>query len=110
MTNRTVDLDRWARFDMLEKMANIGAEVGRTFAARRRNDSERYWGAIERAVDLYEATILTTPAAEKFRLREVVRSKEEYLRIATADDFDDDDATRLEQYFMEFAARCRESR
>lgn len=107
---RTIDLDRWARLDLIDKMANIGAEVGRTFAARRQGNEARFWGAMERAVDLFEATVLTQ-SDRRYRLREVGRAKEEYLRIATAEPFDTLDAAKLEDYFMGFAlmSRARET-
>jgi hypothetical protein len=103
MRTRTIDLERWRQLDLIDQMANIGAEVGRTFNARQQGDSDRYWGAIERAVDLFEATVLTEKDRQPYRLKEVMRAKEEYLRIASAEEFDEADAARLERYFMDFA-------
>ena len=88
-------------------MANIGAEVGRTFNARRTGMTDRYWAAIERAVDLFEATVITCRPEDRYRLREVGGAKEEYLRIATDDPFDDEDARKLEEYFTNLALISR---
>lgn len=88
-------------------MANIGSEVGRTFNARRANDNDRFWTALQRALDLFEATVLTQHQREPHRLKEVGRAKEEFVRIASADTFDADDAKGLEEYFMSFAAASR---
>lgn len=37
-------------------MANIAAEVGRTFSAKRRGDEEAMTGALYRGLDLIDAT------------------------------------------------------
>lgn len=107
MRERTVDLTRWAQFSLLDQMANIGSEVGRTMDARRAHDDERFWGALQRALDLFEATVLTEKDRKPHRLKEVGRAKEEFVRIATEDRFDDDEARRLEAYFMQFALASR---
>jgi len=88
-------------------MANIGAEVGRTFNARRTGMPDRYWAAIERAVDLFEATVLTIPDPVRYRLREVGRAKDKFLRIATDEPFDDEDARKLEDYLTNIAILSR---
>lgn len=103
----TVDLDRWAEFSLLEKMANIGSEVGRTMNARRAKSEERYWAALQRAIDLFGATVLTEKGSRRYRLKEVGRAKEEFVRIASAEPFDDEEAEKLEAYFMSFALASR---
>jgi hypothetical protein len=110
MRERSVDLDRWRQLDLVDQMANIGAEVGRTFTARHNGRDDRFWSAIERAVDLFEATVLAAGGRQPYRMREVAGAKEEYLRIATASEFDELDAARLESYFTDFALMSRARR
>jgi hypothetical protein len=107
MRERTVDLERWRQFSLLDQMANIASEVGRTMNARRAGDEQRFWAALQRALDLFEATTLTEMHRHPHRLKEVGRAKEEFVRIAAADEFDDGEARRLEAYFMHFALASR---
>jgi hypothetical protein len=61
---------------------------------------------LQRALVLFEATVLTGKH-EPHRLKEVGRAKEEFVGIAAAPEFDDDDARKLESYFMKFALARR---
>ena len=102
-----VDRERWARLTIFEQMGNSGAEVGRMFSALECGDRDRAIAAIGRAEDLFDATAELLAAQKSPRLREVLRAREEYLRIASDEPFDPDDARSLERYFMHFALAAR---
>jgi hypothetical protein len=56
MNSYRVDRQKWQVLSIFEQMGNIYAEVGRTFAAKRRNDSEAALAAAVRSFDLFDAT------------------------------------------------------
>jgi hypothetical protein len=107
MTQTTIDQNRWARMPLLDQMANIGAEVGRSFNARRSHREERFWAALQRALDLFEVTALVNRGSGSYRMREVARWKEEFLRVATANEFCEDEARRIEIYFLQLGVASR---
>ena len=102
-----MDRGRWARLSFDEQMGNIGSEVGRAIAARRSGKALREERAIARAIDLFGATVeawVGTPYA--YRLREVLRARDEFLRLFYDGTFEDD-ADNIERYFLWFAWRAR---
>jgi hypothetical protein len=96
MNNYKVDRDKWARMTIFQQMANIGAEVGRTFAAMRRGDAAMSEAALVRALDLFAATAESNSFV---RNKEILRAKEQFLTAYDANTPDDG----LEKYFTEFA-------
>ena len=57
-------------------MGNIGSEVGRAFAARRRGDTAAMTGAWQRGLDLLDATAEQLARQKSSKLREVLRARE----------------------------------
>lgn len=108
MSNYQVDRGRWSQMDILNQMGNIGSEVGRTIAAKRRGDNERFNGALDRALDLFDATTEDLAAKHSPRLKEVLRSRDQFLSLFFADKFDD--ANNIERYFTQFALAARLNR
>ena len=106
MGSYQVDRKQWARLSINEQMGNIGSEVGRAIKARRAGKEGRVQGAIDRALDLFDATTEVLVARKSYRVREVLRAREEFLRLFYDGTFDDD-ADNIERYFMWFAARAR---
>jgi hypothetical protein len=106
MSNYQIDRTRWAQLDILNQMGNIGSEVGRAIAAKRRDDVQQLDGALNRALDLFDATQETLAAAGSPRLREVLRARDQFLSLFFADTFADD-ADNIERYFMQFATAAR---
>ena len=107
---QSFDRDRWVALSFYEQMGNIGAEVGRAIAACRANNPEREARAIDRALDLFAATteaLLNTPYS--YRLKEVLRARDEFLRLFFADTFATD-AAKIERYFLDFAFLARADR
>lgn len=99
----SVDQLKWAKLDIFNQMGNIYSDVGRSFKSSG-NDRDL---AIARAIDLFDATALALSRAKSPKLREVLRAKEEYLRLVTAPDAPDAAKQSLENYFMKFAIAAR---
>lgn len=98
MSEHVFDKAKWSRMTIFEQMGNIGSEVGRAFAAKRRGDTVTMNGALYRGLDLIDATAEQLAEQKSPRLREVLRAREQFAEL--------DDST-LEQYFMNFAIVAR---
>jgi hypothetical protein len=71
---------------------------------------DREDSAISRALDLFAATtevLLGTDTA--YRLKEILRARNEFLRLFYDDTFERD-ADKIENYFMQFAFAARSQR
>ncbi len=85
----------WAKFSLIEQMANIGSEVSR--ALRAKGDQTRYWGAVARALDLFYLTI--EDSRWKGRRREVLRVRELFAAAALGSDEYKTSLQDLDRYF-----------
>ncbi|MGD0284599.1 MAG: hypothetical protein ABSB12_03335 [Candidatus Saccharimonadales bacterium] len=102
-----IDKQRWARLNIFEQMGNIYSEVGRSFAAKKRHDKTACDKAVERAVDLFNETINGLIAAKSPRAREVLRAKEEFLKIINDNRVSNEEIESLDHYFFHFAIAAR---
>jgi len=110
MNEYKFDRSRWAQLTFNEQMGNIGAEVGRAIIAHRNGNIDRRTRAIDRAIDLFSATVeVLIGTRYSYRLREVLRARDEFLRLFFDDSFDDD-AEKIDRYFMYFAVAARTAR
>lgn len=106
MSEYRFDRDAWAQLDIYNQMGNIGSEVGRAINWCRREKPDRMNKAIDRALVLFDATIEVLARQRSPRLKEVLRAREEFLRLFFDDRFDED-ADAIERYFMFFAVTAR---
>ena len=106
MANYEIDRGRWAQLSIFEQMGNIGAEVGRAVNATRAGKDKRAQGAIGRAVDLLDATVEVLVAQRSPRVKEVLRAREEFLRLFFDGTFEED-ADNIVRYFNLFAIAAR---
>ena len=95
----------WAKFSLVEQMANIGSEVSRTL--RNRNNPSRYWGAVTRALDLFYLTV--EDPRWKGRRKEILRARELFAAAALASDEFKTSLEDLDLYFDLFARLARNS-
>jgi hypothetical protein len=109
-TNMTQELNHlesvrasWAKFSLVEQMANIGSEVSR--ALRAKGNQARYWGAVARALDLFYLTV--EDLRWKGRLREVLRVRELFAAAALGSDEFKTSLEDLDRYFDCFAWLAR---
>ena len=106
MSNYQIDREAWAKLNIYEQMGNIGSEVGRAINARRTGKEERIEGAISRALDLFNATTEQLVKNKSPRLKEVLRARNEFLRLFYDGTFEDE-ADSIERYFTQFAIVAR---
>ena len=97
-----IDRKKWADLSLVDQMGNISSEVGRAIMSR--ENTARRDGAIERALDLFSATAACYNGR---RLREILRARDEFLRLF----YDDStDFSGIERYFHHFAIAARRGR
>jgi len=106
MPSYEMDRQRWAQLSIYEQMGNIGAEVGRAVNATRNGKQKRAQGAIDRAVDLLDATVEVLVEQKSPRVKEVLRAREEFLRLFYDGTFEED-ADNIVRYFNLFALVAR---
>lgn len=110
MSEYQIDRQRWACLSFDEQMGNIGSEVGRAILAHRSGRTDRQERAIDRAIDLFNATVQVHIGTEySYRLKEVLRARDEFLRLFFDGTFDED-AENIERYFNDFAYLARAGR
>jgi len=93
----------WAKFSLVEQMANIGSEVSRTLRAK--GNQARYWGAVTRALDLFYLTI--EDPRWKGRRREILRVRELFAAAALGSDEFKTSLEDLDRYFDYFVRLAR---
>jgi len=99
--------ERWAQLSFNEQMGNIGSEVGRAIIAHRNGNEIRKNRAIDRAIDLFSATVdVTIRTPYSYRLKEVLRARDEFLKLFFDNTFEHD-ADNIDRYFMNFAYLAR---
>ena len=102
-----INRERWAKMTINGQMGNIGSEVGRAIIAHRNGNKTREDRAIDRAIDLFSATIEALVGTKySYRLKEVLRAREEFLRLFFDGTFETD-AANIERYFMNYAFAAR---
>jgi hypothetical protein len=106
MSSYAIDRDAWAKLSIYEQLGNIGSEVGRAITAHRNGKEKRESSAIARALDLFAATVEVNLQTHPHRVKEVLRARDEFMRLFYDGTFDQD-ADKIERYFMYFAQRAR---
>ena len=107
MSEYTFPRERWAQLTFIEQMGNISSEVGRAIIAQRNGNEVRKNRAIDRAIDLFSATVeVNIGTLHSYRLKEVLRARDEFLRLFFDDTFVQDSVI-IERYFMDFAFMAR---
>jgi len=109
MSGPGMDREKWAKLTIYEQLGNIGSEVGRAINARRNGYEDRMEGAINRALDLFLATIevLIKEKTHIHRAKEVIRARDEFMSLFYDGNFDEEEANKIENYFMNFAYIAR---
>ena len=104
MISYAVDKQRWWKMSIFEQMGNIGAEVGRAMAAKRRGDKNSMQNAFYRGLDLLDATASVWAAKKSHRTKEILRAREQFAEAIMSESYDN----KLESYFMQFAIVARQ--
>lgn len=108
MGNWTIDLDRWASMSLMEQLANIGSEVGRTRKWLQKDNKQLAEGAFCRGLELVDATIKSgraNMASRSCLLMELCRARDCFSEAFLNCDLDS--MGYLEKYFGQFASAIR---
>jgi len=103
MASYVFDKRAWETMSLFEQMGNIGSEVGRALAAKRRNDKQSTESALYRGLDLIDFTAQLWVRRSPHRLKELLRARELFIQSVTTTRED----KTLEPYFMQFAIAAR---
>jgi len=100
------DKAKWQQMTIFEQMGNIGSEVGRAVSALKSSDENRLNGALLRGLDLLDATAEFWAKTKPGRCREILRSREQFVQMASNKQPD----ISLDNYFFQFALAARKDR
>ncbi len=78
MHHKGLSLERWFKFSLMEQLANVGTDVARALAWRKKNDLENSRLAFERSLELLDLTIEDKKNRGR-RLREILRVREAWV-------------------------------
>lgn len=106
MAGYQVDREKWAQLSFCEQMGNVSSEVGRAISAKKAGKESRCNSAIDRACDLFDATVECLVLQKSYRTKEVLRAREQFLALFFNNTFDSD-ADSIEKYFSNFALLAR---
>ncbi len=90
---------RWYKLSLPEQLANIGSEVSRARIWQGK-DKNIFWGAVERALELFDLTLLDV--RWKGRLREIARVREVFCDAVTGGKEYKSKLQDLDHYFLHF--------
>ena len=97
----------WQKFSLAEQLGNIGSEVGRA-AKWQGKDENSFWGAVTRAMDLFELT--QEDRRWSNRRVELDRAREVFADAVLGGKEYKSNLKDLEKYFMLFALAANSPR
>ena len=95
---------RWQKFSLMEQLGNIGGEVSRALNWKDK-DEKIFWGAVERALDLFDLT-LEDPRWIGRRW-EIARAREVFCDTVYDGNLYKSSLEDLKKYFDQFAFAAR---
>lgn len=108
MENWTIDVERWASMPLMEQMANIGSEVGRTRKWLGKDKPQLAESAYYRGLELVDATIKfgrSNMVSRSCLLSELCRARELFSDAFLNCDLES--MSYLEKFFGQFASAIR---
>lgn len=99
---------RWFQLSLAEQLGNIGSEVGRAIAWRKKERPQLSEKALERALELFDLTL--ADSRWRFRLKEIARAREVVGDALAGDNFYQSSFGDLEKYFTQFALAARKNK
>jgi hypothetical protein len=102
-TNLT--LEHWRQFSLIEQLANIGAEVSRALAWKKKGDKEKSERALERGLELFALTV--QDRRWQHRLKEILRTREIVLDYFWGENEFQSTPEAIDKYFFQFAVAAR---
>jgi len=102
--HKELAVGRWFQLSLLEQLGNIGSEVSR--AARwQEKDDNLFWGAVERALELFDLTL--ADSRWRGRRREIARAREVFGDAVFGGQLYGSSLADLQKYFDQFAWAAR---
>lgn len=92
----------------MEQLGNIGSEVGRARRAKSQGSEQRFAGALDRALELFDLTL--ADGRWRRRLKEIARACEVVFDFLVGDNEYSSTAESLDRYFLPFAMAARRGR
>ena len=100
---------RWQTLSLMEQLGNVGSEVDRAIRAHAQGRRDRFEGALDRALELFDLTACD-PRWKLHQRREILRAREQFCRIFFDESAEPDLADYLSKYFLQFAVAARRER
>lgn len=98
--------ERWSDFSILEQMANIGAEVGRSIKWKSKN-YQMSLNALYRALELIDLTV--KDSKNKNSLKEILRVREALVDFLIGDNIYKTNESQWNKYFSFFNLAARKN-
>ena len=95
----------WAKMSFAEQMGNIGSEVSRSLKWYKRKP-ERFEGAFEHALELFDWTIFYLRGEDSAALEEICLAREEFCDYFYGHELHTDPA-KMQKYYDDFAMKAR---
>lgn len=99
--------ERWNQFTLIEQMANIGAEVGRTIKWKSKGNLEMSRNAFYRCLELLDITV--SDKKNKKSLKEILRVREALVDFVMGENIYKSSDKIWEKYFFYFNLRARKN-
>ena len=96
-----VSKERWFTLPLAEQLGNIGSEVGRAAKWQAKKDEQSFWGAVTRALELFDLT--QADPRWVARRKELDRARESFADAVLGGEMYGSQLSDLENYFMQFA-------
>ena len=94
----------WSKLTLAEQLGNIGSEVSRA-ANWQGKDDKLFWGAVERALELFDLTL--ADSRWNGRQREIARAREVFVDAVYGGEKYKSSIRELVKYFDTFALAAR---
>jgi hypothetical protein len=102
--HKTLAQGRWQQMSFMEQMANIGSEISRAAMWQSKNENERVYNAVSRALELIYLTIEHLQKIKRSpAIREMTRLREVICDYFLASNEYNTDIKSLMLYFDQFA-------
>ena len=96
---------RWMEMPLCLQMGNIGSEVSRSLKWYQKNE-KRFKVSFERALELFDLSIQCMPRAERGKLKELCRAREEFCDYFMGNSWKTD-PKKMMRYYDQFAIKGR---
>ncbi|MGB9707347.1 MAG: hypothetical protein ACPL1D_01185 [Microgenomates group bacterium] len=101
-------INHWYQFSIFEQMANIGAEVGRAIAWKKKNQKQIFLNAFYRALELIDLT--AADKKNKNRLKEILRLREVIADFLVGENIYKQTEEQIEKYFYYYNLAIRKNK